>query len=53
MSEGEDGDRCSICNIEYSYEDLYVVDTVPSEDGDYYDIKEIYVCKYCKKEGAE
>jgi len=47
----EDGARCSICNIEYSYEDLYVVDTEPSDD--YYDITEIYVCKYCKKEGSE
>ena len=49
--EPEDKGQCSVCNIFYSLEDLYVVDTKPSDD--YYDIEEIYECKYCKKEGRE
>ena len=44
----EAGDMCSVCNIYYPYEDLYVIDTEPSDD--YYDIREIYICKYCKEE---
>ena len=51
LDEPEDKGQCSVCNIFYSYEDLYVVDTKPSDD--YYDIEEIYECKYCKKEGRE
>ena len=51
LDEPEDKGQCSVCNIFYSPEDLYVIDTKPSDD--YYDIEEIYECKYCKEEGSE
>jgi hypothetical protein len=48
MNDEVYGEHCIWCNAYTLYDDLYVVDTIPDEDG--YLVVEVVVCKDCYKE---